>query len=155
MLRGAFLRSASIWMSRPGRTQSEFCGATVGARMKDDLVRLGLAITSALGLFAGKTPIEPAIFRCALRVIKLLGLFSLARYITRDGLRIICYHGFAVAEEYKFRSRLFIRKELFIRRIEYLQRKHFPILPLSAAVEALDQDRLPPCATVITMADAW
>ncbi len=123
--------------------------------MKHDLLRFGLAITSALGLFAGKTPSTPAIFRSALTAIKLLGLFSLARYITRDGLRIICYHGFAVAEEYKFRSRLFIRKELFLRRIEYLQRKHFPILPLSAAVEALDQDRLPAGATVITMDDAW
>jgi peptidoglycan/xylan/chitin deacetylase (PgdA/CDA1 family) len=60
-----------------------------------------------------------------------------------------------VAEEYKFRSRLFIRKELFIRRIEYLRRKRFPIIELSAAVEALYQDRLPPCATVITMDDAW
>src|SRR6266852_3820644 len=102
MLRGAFFRSGSIWMSRLGRTQSEFCRATVETRMKHDLIRFGLAITSALGLFAGKTPIGPAIFRCALRVIKLLGLFSLARYVTRDGLRIICYHGFAVAEEYKF-----------------------------------------------------
>jgi peptidoglycan/xylan/chitin deacetylase (PgdA/CDA1 family) len=44
---------------------------------------------------------------------------------------------------------------LFLRRIEYLQRKHFPMLSLSAAVDALDQDRLQPCATVITMDDAW
>jgi peptidoglycan/xylan/chitin deacetylase (PgdA/CDA1 family) len=123
--------------------------------MKNNLLRFGLAITSVLGLFAAKTPITPAIFRSVLTVIKLLGLFSIARYITRDGLRIICYHGFAVAEEYKFRGRLFIRKELFIRRIEYLRRKHFPILPLGAAIEALDQDRLPPGATVITMDDAW
>jgi peptidoglycan/xylan/chitin deacetylase (PgdA/CDA1 family) len=91
----------------------------------------------------------------ALTIIKLLGLFGIARYITRDGLRIICYHGFAVAEEYKFRSRLFIRKELFLRRIEYLRHRRFPIMALSAAVEALDQNRLPACATVITMDDAW
>jgi peptidoglycan/xylan/chitin deacetylase (PgdA/CDA1 family) len=87
--------------------------------------------------------------------MKLFGLFSIARYITRNGLRIICYHGFAVAEEYKFRGRLFIRKELFRRRIEYLQRKRYPILSLAEAIEALDWDRLPPCATVITMDDAW
>jgi len=93
--------------------------------------------------------------RIALTVIKLLGLFHIARSITRDGLRIICYPGSAVAEEHKFRSRLFIRKELFLRRIAHLRRKRFPILPLSAALEALDRDRLPSCATVITMDDAW
>src|SRR5207244_3690355 len=58
-------------------------------------------------------------------------------------------------EEHKFRSRLFIRKELFLRRIAYLQNRRYPILPLSAAVQALDRGELPPCATVITMDDAW
>lgn len=123
--------------------------------MEDDQVRFGPAITNILGLSLGKMPIAPAILRFSLTVIKLFGLFSIARYITRDGLRIICYHGFAVAQEHEFRSRLFIREELFLRRIEYLQRQRFPILPLSAAIEALDHDRLPPCATVITMDDAW
>jgi len=88
-------------------------------------------------------------------VAKLFGLFYIARYLTRDGLRIICYHGVAVAEEYEYRSRLFIRKELFRRRIEYLRRKHYPILSLGEAVEALAEGRLPPCATVITMDDGW
>src|SRR6202022_888501 len=119
----------------------------------DDLTRFGLA--HALGLLAGNMPSTPGLVRSALKVIKLFGLFNIARYITRDGLRIICYHGFAVAEEHKFRSRLFIRKELFLRRIEYLRRNRFPIVTLSAAVEALYRDRLPPCATVITMDDAW
>src|SRR5882724_11876920 len=131
------------------------CGATSGVRMKYGLMRFGLAVGTSLGLFAGQIPIRPTILRSALTVVKFFGLFRIARYITRNGLRIICYHGFAVAEEYKFRGRLFIRKELFRHRIEYLQRKRFPILSLSAAVNALDQDRLPPCATVITMDDAW
>jgi hypothetical protein len=119
----------------------------------DDLTRFGLPY--GLGRFAGKILSTAGIVRFALTVIKLFGLFHIARYLTRDGLRIICYHGFAVAEEHKFRSRLFIRKELFLRRIAHLRRKRFPILPLSAALEALDRDRLPSCATVITMDDAW
>ncbi len=119
----------------------------------DDLTRFGLPY--GLGLFAGKILSTAGIVRFALTIIKLFGLFHIARYLTRDGLRIICYHGFAVAEEHKFRSRLFIRKELFLRRIAHLRRKRFPILPLSAALEALDRDRLPSCATVITMDDAW
>src|SRR5713226_5029833 len=123
--------------------------------MKHNLAQDELSLAKIIGLFAATLPISRFIIRFALYIMNSLGLFRLARYITRDGLRIICYHGFAVAEEYKYRSRLFIRKELFLRRIEYLQRKHFPILPLSAAVEALDQDRLPAGATVITMDDAW
>src|SRR5713101_6009017 len=118
--------------------------------MKHDLMKFGPPIAKSHDLVSGVTPDAPAMVRLALHIMKLFGLFHLARYVTCDGLRIICYHGFAVAEEYKFRGRLFIRKELFLRRIEYLHRKRFPILPLSTAVEALDENRLPPCATVIT-----
>ena len=123
--------------------------------MKHDLMRLGLPVAPCLGLFAGRIAIPPAILRSALTVAKFLGLFRVARYMTRDGLRIICYHGIAVAEEYKYRSRLFVRIELFRRRIEYLRHKCYPILPLGEALEALDQGRLPACATVITMDDGW
>ena len=123
--------------------------------MQHDSMGLELPAATSLGLFAGRMLIPPAILRSALTVAKFFGLFQIARYITRDGLRIICYHGFAVAEEHKFRSRLFIRGELFRRRIEYLRRKRYPILPLGEAVEALGDDRLPPCATVITMDDGW
>jgi peptidoglycan/xylan/chitin deacetylase (PgdA/CDA1 family) len=123
--------------------------------MKHNLAQDGLSLGPMIGLFAAAVPIPRSMIRFALYIIRLLGLFRLARYITRDGLRIICYHGFAVAEEYKYRSTLFIRDDLFRRRMEYLQRQGYPILPLSAAVEALSTGRLPPCATVITMDDGW
>jgi len=127
----------------------------VGAEMKHDFMRTGLPVAPLLGLFAGRISLPPAILRSLLVVVKFLGLFRVARYMTRDGLRIICYHGVAVAEEYKYRSRLFVRKELFRRRIEYLRFKGYPILPLGEAVEALSQGRLPHCATVVTMDDGW
>jgi peptidoglycan/xylan/chitin deacetylase (PgdA/CDA1 family) len=87
--------------------------------------------------------------------MKFLGLFRLARHVTRHGLRIICYHGFAVAEEHKFRSTLFIRDDFFRKRMEYLRRERYPILPLRDALDALATGRLPPCSTVITMDDGW
>ena len=114
-----------------------------------------LRFAPCLGLFADQISIPSAILRSALTVVKFLGLFRVARYITRDGLRIICYHGIAVAEEYKYRSRLFVRKELFRRRIEYLRHKRYPILRLGESLEALARGRLPACATVITMDDGW
>jgi peptidoglycan/xylan/chitin deacetylase (PgdA/CDA1 family) len=123
--------------------------------MNFDLVKAGKPADQFLGLFAGKMPNARGFTRFALKGIKFCGLFRIARYLTRDGLRIICYHGFAIAEEYEYRGTLFIRGELFRRRIEYLKRKGYPILPLGAAVEELRTGGLSPCATVITMDDGW
>ena len=100
-------------------------------------------------------PLSKSQIRFFLHIMKALGLFRVARYITRNGLRIICYHGLAMDEEYKYRSTLFIPKDFFRQRMEYLQREGYPILALGDALEALNTDLLPPCATVITMDDGW
>ena len=123
--------------------------------MKHDAALDGLPLAIGIGLFATGAPVSRSIIRFALYLMKFLGLFRLARHITRHGLRIICYHGFAVAEEYKYRRTLFIRDDFFRNRMEYLKRKHYPILPLRDALNALDAGRLPPCSTVITMDDGW
>ena len=93
--------------------------------------------------------------KAALKVGKLCGLFRIAQYLTRNGLRIICYHGFALADEYKYRGKLFIRGDFFRRRMAYLQRAGYPILRLDEALEGLRSGGLPPCAAVITMDDGW
>jgi peptidoglycan/xylan/chitin deacetylase (PgdA/CDA1 family)/SAM-dependent methyltransferase len=123
--------------------------------MKRDLVRFAVPLDNCRSLFGGSAPTAREAIRFALTLAKCLRLFRLARYLTRGGLRILCYHGFAVAEEYKYRGRLFIRRELFRRRIEYLQRERYPIVPLHEAVEALRTGCLPHCATAITMDDGW
>jgi len=123
--------------------------------MKHVLLQAGLPLAIVFGLFARAVPIPRSVIRCGLHIMKFLGVFHLARYVTRNGLRIICYHGFAVAEEYKYRSTLFIRDDLFRRRIAYLKSQGYPILSLSEALEGLNTGRLPPCATVITMDDGW
>jgi peptidoglycan/xylan/chitin deacetylase (PgdA/CDA1 family) len=123
--------------------------------MQHHAALVGLPLAICVGLFATAAPIPRSIIRFALYLMKYLGLFRLARHITRDGLRIICYHGFAVAEEYKYRSTLFIRDDFFRRRVEYLRRERYPILPLRDALDALAAGRLPPCSTVITMDDGW
>ncbi len=123
--------------------------------MKHGAALVGLPLAICIGLFATAAPIPRSIIRFALCLMKFLGLFRLARYVTGHGLRIICYHGFAVAEEYKYRSTLFIREDFFRKRVEYLRREGYPILPLRDALDALAAGRLPPCATVITMDDGW
>src|SRR5438270_12951747 len=89
-------------------------------------------------LFKPDVPIARKLVRFAFGIAKCFGLFWLARWISRDGLRIICYHGFALSDEYQFRSKLFIQKSLFRRRLEFLQREGYPILSLSGALAALD-----------------
>ena len=123
--------------------------------MKHDSALVGLPLAICIGLFASAAPISRSIIRLVLYLMKFLGLFRLARHVTGHGLRIICYHGFAVAEEYKYRSTLFIRDDFFRKRVEYLRRERYPILPLRDALDALAAGRLPPCATVITMDDGW
>jgi peptidoglycan/xylan/chitin deacetylase (PgdA/CDA1 family) len=123
--------------------------------MKHDVALVGVPLAICVGLFATGAPISRSIIRLALYLMKFLGLFRLARHVTRHGLRIICYHGFAVAEEYKYRSTLFIRDDFFRKRMEYLRRERYPILPLRDALDALAAGRPPPCATVITMDDGW
>jgi peptidoglycan/xylan/chitin deacetylase (PgdA/CDA1 family) len=117
--------------------------------------RSGMAASNFRDLFVTRSPIFPIGLRIGLKIIQICGLFRIARLITRCGLRIICYHGFALADEYKYRGTLFIQDDLFRRRMEYLKRENYPIMSLSEAVDALAKGRLPPCATVITMDDGW
>jgi peptidoglycan/xylan/chitin deacetylase (PgdA/CDA1 family) len=123
--------------------------------MTHGLLQPGLPLAIVLGLFARAALIRRSLIRLALHAMRSFGLFHLARYMTRDGLRIICYHGFALEDEYKFRGTLFIKNDLFRRRLEYLKTYGYPVLPLSKALEALSASRLQPCATVITMDDGW
>ena len=95
--------------------------------MKHNVSQVGLTLATCIGLFVAAPPIPRSVIRLVLYLAKYLGLFRLARRLTGCGLRIICYHGFAVGEEYKYRSTLFIRDEFFRKRMEYLRREGYPI----------------------------
>lgn len=84
-----------------------------------------------------------------------LGLFRLARWLTRDRLKILCYHGFALADEAQFRPKLFITRERFAQRLQTLRRLGMNVLPLDEAVERLYAGTLPPDAVVITVDDGF
>lgn len=123
--------------------------------MKSSVLQTALPFASTVGLLAHGAPIPRSVIRAVLYIMRFLGLFRVGRYLTRGGLRIICYHGFALADEHRYRSTLFIKPELFRRRLQYLKRGGFPILSLSEALQAQSAGRLPPCATVVTMDDGW
>jgi len=90
-----------------------------------------------------------------LQVGKLLGLFWIARRITRRRLRILCYHGFALDDECRFRPKLFMSYDTFRNRLDYLRSRRYPILSLDSALAQLASDTLPDCATVITIDDGF
>ena len=92
-----------------------------------------------------------ALKRAFLGLCKGLGFFQIARRLTRDRLRILCYHSFATGEESAFRPKLFIAAGTFRRRLDWLAANGYPVLPLDSAVEGLGRGTLPPRATVITI----
>jgi peptidoglycan/xylan/chitin deacetylase (PgdA/CDA1 family) len=90
-----------------------------------------------------------------LHASKRIGLFRLARLITRRRLRILCYHGFEIADESICRPQLFLGLDVFADRMEQLASGRYPVLPLAEAVERLAAGTLPAAAVVITIDDGF
>lgn len=86
---------------------------------------------------------------------KWCGLFAVSRFITRNGVRILCYHGFAFGDETEFRPALFMSPETFRRRLKALETLRYPVMSLEAALAGLDKGQLPRCATVLTIDDGF
>lgn len=93
--------------------------------------------------------------RTILYISKLLGLFRLAREFHRPGLRILCYHGFALGDEAEFRPKLFIRPETFEARLRFIAKQGFRVLHLGEGAEMLSHGRLPSSGLVITIDDGF
>lgn len=88
-------------------------------------------------------------------VFKWLGLFRVARFMTRRGLRIICYHGFSLYDECEFHKRTFISPEKFLKRMKYIRKKGFPVLELDEAVKLMYSGQLADESVVITIDDGF
>lgn len=91
-----------------------------------------------------------------LHVAQALGLFALARHLTRHRIRILCYHGGNFGDEHRFNPLLFCRAEHLDRRMRWLADTGFSIVTLSAAVEMVQsQLERPSLPTVLTFDDGW
>lgn len=91
----------------------------------------------------------------ALNLARTLGLFALARHLTRGKLRILAYHGGSLRDEHEFRPGLFMTGATFEQRMRFLVARGYPILTLDAALDGLASGTLPDGATVITIDDGW
>lgn len=114
---------------------------------------------SVSSIVYGRPPIKAVLYlsfkRVLYRACKLLGLFALARLLTRKALRIVTYHGFAIADEHLFSPRTFISAEKFEGRMKYLVDKGFPVLDLGEALDRIDRGDLPAGAVVLTIDDGF
>ena len=90
-----------------------------------------------------------------LRIGKATGLFSISRWITRGELRVLCYHGFAMADEAEFLPDLFVTEDFFKRRLRWISENGYKVLDLDQAMTLREQQKLPKYATVITIDDGF
>ena len=88
-------------------------------------------------------------------ICKLAGLFALARRLTRHDLRILCYHGFVLDDEDRFRGSLFVSRDFLDRRMRYLRDHGYAVLPLDEAVDRLEAGTLPRDPLTITIDDGF
>lgn len=88
-----------------------------------------------------------------LRLARALGLFAVSRALTRRHVRILCYHGGAIGDEYLFNGKLFCRPALLRQRLDWLKAKGFVPASLDhAASGAATRDGIP---VAITLDDGW
>jgi peptidoglycan/xylan/chitin deacetylase (PgdA/CDA1 family) len=90
-----------------------------------------------------------------LHAARAVGLFGLARHLTRRRLRILCYHGFSVGDEHEVMPLMFMRAATFERRLAILARRRIPVISLDEAVGRLANDDVRHGETVITLDDGW
>ncbi|HEX5473151.1 MAG TPA: polysaccharide deacetylase family protein [Vicinamibacterales bacterium] len=165
--------SESVTQDRPAETAAYIFGqpevfVPQKARVRERLAaaaRLGWpvwkrAFTRAAGRRATGAGAGAATIRQRLKLgllwgCRAAGLFALARRCTRNGLRILCYHGFSLLDEHEFRPGLFMRGETFRRRMAYLVRKGYPVLSLEEGARRLAAGTLPDNAVVITIDDGF
>ena len=90
-----------------------------------------------------------------LTLCRAAGLFAWAQWRTRKELRILCYHGFSIGDQHEFEPILFMRPEVFERRLRVLERRNLPVVSLSRGIELLQSDAVRRAETVITIDDGW
>ena len=98
----------------------------------------------------------PRLKHLVLLLAKSLGVFSLARRLTRRKVRILCYHGGCIGDEGRFNPKLFNSKILVEGRLTWLRQHGFTPVALADAVNSLSKRQcLGPLPTVITVDDGW
>jgi len=71
----------------------------------------------------------------------------------RRRLQILCYHGVSLADEHRWNPALFMHRNVFELRMEFLRRNRYTVLPLAEALPRLYSGDLPARSLVLTFDD--
>ncbi len=93
--------------------------------------------------------------RAALSSLKTSGLFSVVRNSRwrSQRLLILAYHGISLDDEHEWDGSLYMKAELFRRRMQLLKNSNCTVLPLSEAIERLYAGDLPDRCVALTFDD--
>jgi peptidoglycan/xylan/chitin deacetylase (PgdA/CDA1 family) len=86
---------------------------------------------------------------------KYLGLFAISRWILRNKVRVLCYHGFTTLDEHLNVPGLFIQPNVFADRMNYLQRKGYKVIGLNEAYQDVSTGVKDNSRVVITIDDGF
>ena len=88
-----------------------------------------------------------------LRAGKATGLFTASTRLRTQRLLILCYHGIATEDEYRWNPSLYIDRDTFRQRLEMLRCGRYRVLPLDEALRLMYENKLPPRSVTITFDD--
>lgn len=155
------LRDGAISRRDKLRAVAQFAALGLDPRIHSDLWwpgDRGLAVREAVrwAIETGATLVQrarPRLKQSLYAGARATGLFGLSRLLTRDALRIVCWHGTSLADEHRVFPSLFIPPDDLERRLLSLHRH--PVLPLDEAVKRLRAGTLPPAAVALTIDDGF
>ncbi len=85
---------------------------------------------------------------------KIIGLFEIASWLTRDQIRILGYHGIWYLDGH-YGNFLYMNPDKFQTRMSWLKQSKYTIISLDEAVKRLKQKRVDNYSIVITIDDGW
>lgn len=89
-------------------------------------------------------------------LLKSFGFFKLSKFLFRDKVLILAYHGFELYNESSFSDKLFIKPSTLDRRMNFLAENNFTVISLKRALTCLtNKESLPNNSVVITIDDGW
>ena len=98
-----------------------------------------------------------AVKRTALSTLRTAGVFDMASRTRwrNDRLLILGYHGIAQDDEHHWDPALFITAETLERRLRFLKKAGFKVLPLAEGLDRLYSGRLPQRSVAVTFDDGY
>jgi len=93
--------------------------------------------------------------RIILHILKFCGIFYLSELFFRNKICVLCYHGVWLGDDGYPGDALFMSKDTFRRRMNFLNKNKYNILSLSAALDKIKSSCVLRKTVVITIDDGW